>query len=241
MSSPAPDTQQEVNVAIDRSAFVRLARRPTFTPTDCPNFIRYRDERWYHWYARVIAPLLAVTGGGPMFVGAPIEVLSGDYPFETWMVVRYPTHRRMLAMIVNPYYTFVCNPLRERGTAVLELAFTEPQHADKELARQREVLGLHLAPAEQDPVPELSRLAGARGLRVVYASRSRYDFDFITRPRPVDPSPLTWPVTVALAGPTEELRAFVADPEVSAILRAQKRAAAVRYRRKGTKEMLGLS
>ena len=42
---------------IDKAALRRLYAAPTFSPTDCPNYITYRDYEQYRWYARVLAPL----------------------------------------------------------------------------------------------------------------------------------------------------------------------------------------
>ena len=68
---------------------------------------------------------------------------------------------------------------------------------------------------------------------------SRYDFDFIRNPAPADPSPLTYPVTVALAGSSEAvLEAFARQHDLAKLLEAQQRAAVVLYERAGKYDYL---
>ncbi len=64
-------------MAIDPKTFIRLMKKPGYSQTDCPNFIAYRNLNTYRWYARVIAPLLIITGGGPLFVGNRKKKLFG--------------------------------------------------------------------------------------------------------------------------------------------------------------------
>lgn len=225
---------------IDKAALRRLYAAPTFSPTDCPNYITYRDYEQYRWYARVLAPLLIATGGGPLFVGHRVAVLHGESPCETWMIVRYPTHRGMLRMILNPYYFFVANRFREKGTAKLELAFTAPRDPKSGLQRSPFALGLHVRAPDADRFFAAVRaLAGGAGLDVVYESESRLSFDFIRDPRPFDPNPLTYPITLAIGAKSEEpLRAFAADPALRALLESQGKASAQLYARADKYEYL---
>jgi uncharacterized protein (DUF1330 family) len=225
---------------IDWNALRRLRSAPTFSPTDCPNFITYRDYEQYRWYARVLTPLLLATGGGPLFVGKRMATLLGDSPGETWMVVRYPSHRGMLRMIFNPYYLLVANRFRAKGTARIELAFTQPRSNDRALAKQPMVLGVHVETDDASGFFEqLRQYAVSSGLRVVYESEHRLNLDFIRRPRRADPVPLTYPTTAALAGDnTAALEQFAGRADVKELLDAQRRACVQLYEGAGKFELL---
>lgn len=224
----------------DARAFKRVYSAPIFAPTDCPNYLTYADFAQYQWYARLLAPVLLATGGGPLYVGNRLETLRGESPCETWMVVRYKNHRRMLAMIANPYYAWV-NRFRERGTARLELGFTEPRDPRSGLETHRFVLGVHVATRDpNDLFARLQALAAAASLPVVYESELRLGFEFVVAPRPCDPNPLTYPVTAALgAAAPEPLRAFATGDALAKLLdSATERACVQLYRRGGTRDYL---
>lgn len=224
----------------DARAFRRVYAAPTFAPTDCPNYLTYADFSQYQWYARLLAPVLLATGGGPLFVGNRVATLCGESPCETWMVVRYKNHRRMLAMIANPYYAWV-NRFRERGTARLELGFTEPRDPASGLEKHRFVLGLHVATRDpNDFFASLRALAAAAALPVVYESELRLGFEFVVAPRPCDPNSLTYPITAALgASAPEPLSAFAARDDLAKLLdSATERACVQLYRRGGTRDYL---
>ena len=210
-----------------------MLKKPGFKPTDCLNFIAYKNLNAYRWYARLLAPLLLATGGGPLFTGNKKEVLWGDFDFDTWMVVRYPSHQGMLKMVANPYYLLVCNPFRKRAVANFELAFTQPHDPESGLHRNAQVLALHANPTNPDTfLAGIRKRAEQAGLRAVYESESRYDFDFITNPAPADTSKLTYPVTIALAADTEPaVRDFARQADVVAILSEQIAACMVLYDR----------
>lgn len=219
--------------------FLRVFREPTFRPTDCPNFLTYADEAQYRWYARLLAPLLVATGGGPHFIGNHVETLSGSKPCDTWMVVRYRSHRHMMGMIASPYYLFV-NRFRERGTARLELAFTQPSDPESPLRSARHVLVVHA----DGIVPErlfasLRSLPRPPGVEVVYESVSRLDFSFLRNPRACDPNPLTYPLTFAFGASDEaSLRAFAAAPALLQAIARAPRAALALYRRGSVRQYL---
>lgn len=212
----------------------------TFNPTDCPNFITYRDFRQYQWYVRSVAPLLLLTRGGPIFVGHRSATLFGESPGETWMVVRYPNHRAMLRMVSNPYYLLVANRLREKGTARLELAFTQPRNPESKPGGHPVLLGLHADTADANGFFEAARqCAEDAGASVVYESEARLGFDFIRHPRPVDPNPLTYPTTVAVAGDNAAaLRKLAESDAVRTLLGAQTKACAQLYERADKYELL---
>src|SRR5512135_1035948 len=111
--------------AIDWNELRRVFLRPTWTPTDCPNFLVYEDKNEYRKYALGITPLLALGGARVRWMGERLETLRGDSPCDTLMIVRYKSHRAMMAMILLPYYQII-NRYRIRGTRRLQLSFTEP-------------------------------------------------------------------------------------------------------------------
>ncbi|MFN7954964.1 MAG: hypothetical protein U0610_24775 [bacterium] len=226
----------------DTAAFRRVYAAPTFSPTDCPNFLTYADLAQYRWYARLLAPVLLATGGGPLFVGHRVATWRDQSPCETWMLVRYRNHRRMLAMIANPYYAFV-NRFRERGTARLELAFTEPRDPKSGVETHRRVLAAHVCAADPTAFFDAIRNASGRaGLPVVYESVVRLDFEFVVDPRPNDPNRLTYPVTAAVGGSDEAtLRAFAESANLAAALDRCERACVQLYRRGSTRELLGFA
>lgn len=231
-----------MKTTINRARLRALMAQPPFSPTDCPNFITYKDYGHYCWYARVLLPLLLVTRGGPLFVGHRKATLLGESPGETWMVVRYPSHRRMLLMVMNPYYALVANRFRERGTARLELGFTRPLDPHSGLQRHSLVLGIHVRPADAGAFfTALRALVEKAGLVTAYESELRLSLDFIENPRPNDPNPLTYPVTVAVAGATETaLRAFAADAALAGLLKAQPAACVQLYERAGPYDYIRL-
>lgn len=224
----------------DRKALGRLMRAPTFSPTDCPNFITYKDFNQYRWYVRSVAPLLVVTRGGPIFVGHRTSTLFGESPGEAWMVVRYPNHRAMIRMVSNPYYLLVANRFREKGTARLEIAFTQPRTPASKMATHPVVLGLHVDTRDADGFfGAAAQCAEDAGVAVVYESDLRLNFDFIRRPRSVDPNPLTYPTTVALAGDSAAaLRDLARSDAVQTLLGAQTKACAQLYQRAGRWDLL---
>lgn len=217
---------------IDRAALSRLLDAPTFSPTDCPNFLSYASFEQYRWYARLLTPLLLATRGGPLFIGHRVATLRGHSPGETWMLVRYPDHRAMLKMIANPYYAFV-NHFRERGTAHLELAFTEPRDPQSGIERQRWVLGVHARTGSPSELfAGVRTIAERRGLAVVYESEQRLTLDFLVRPRANDPNPLTYPITTAIGCGTEgPLRDLAEAGDLTALLDDTEDACVQLYRR----------
>lgn len=226
--------------AIDWKELRRVFMLPAWTPTDCPNFLAYADKREYRKYALGIMPLLAAGGARVRWYGDRVETLRGDSPCETLMIVRYRSHRAMMAMILLPYYQYI-NKFRIRGTRTLQLSFTEPVAPAESLGREPFVLGVHADAAEPGVLlRRVQAAAEAHGLALSYASADRQGFTFIRRPRPNDPNPLQYPLTILLGAADEaKLRALAADPALTAALDAARSACVQLYRRASPRDILG--
>jgi hypothetical protein len=187
---------------------------------------------------------MSFTGGRVVFMGKRVGTLYGEPTGDVWMVVRYPSHRAFLRMISNPWYLLVCNRFRERGTARLELAFTQPRDPASPLHRQRWALGVHAHVGDEDGgngrfFDALASIATDAGLEVVYASELRADLDLVRHPRPVDPNRLTHPTTAAIGGGARAaLRGLAESAPLRALLDRQRKACAQLYRRGGRLELV---
>jgi uncharacterized protein (DUF1330 family) len=227
---------------IDKKALSQLMKEDVFSPTDCPNFITYKNYNSYRWYARLVAPLLKLAGGRPVFAGRRLETISGESPCETWMIVRYPSHRAMLRMVMNPYYMLI-NRFRERGVARMELAFTQPLRDDRELSRQPFVCCLHVRTSDAERFFEAAHAhADEAGLSMVYGSTVQLEFNFIKRKPANGPNPLTYPVTAAVGGADiEALTEFARQDRLRGWLEAETAAHCVQlYERMDPRSMLRL-
>lgn len=217
----------------------RVLMRPGWTPTDCPNFLVYEDPAEYRKYALGILPLLVLGGARVRWYGDRIEALRGDSPCETLMIVRYKSHRAMIAMILLPYYQ-VINRYRMRGTRALQLSFTEPVWEPETLGGERYALGVHFNSAQPSLVlRRLDEAAARHHLRISYASADRQGFSFLERPRRNDPNPLQYPNTALIAGQSEALLRTLAEdaPFLAAVAAAQASCVQL-YERKASRDIL---
>jgi uncharacterized protein (DUF1330 family) len=186
---------------LDPGAVLELARDDLPRPLDVLNLIELRDERSYARYGLAVAPALFAVGGRLRWMGRLVRPLLGDPFAERLMVVRYPSHRRFLAMTVNPYYALI-NRLRERGVENFEASFTEPYEEPGRLADH----GVLLV-AQFGPDTELAGLCGLvepQAGPLVYAAREVASIDVLRGSRPTDPHPLSHP-QIACFGASEEL------------------------------------
>jgi hypothetical protein len=106
------------------------------------------------------------------------------------MVVRYPSHRRFLAMTLNPYYLAI-NRFRERGVASFEASFTYPHDEPGALRAQRWLLVAHYD--EPTTLAALREVVEPQAGPLVYAARQVATVGFLRGRRPTDPNPLTYP------------------------------------------------
>lgn len=210
---------------LDPRKVLELSRAELPAPLDVLNLIDLRDERSYARYALAVAPAMAATGARLQWMGRHERTILGEPQAERLMVVRYPSHRRFLAMTLNPYY-FAINGFRERGVRRFEAAFTEPYLRHRPLAGERWLVFAHFsAPTALSEIRQaLEPVLGPP----VYAARQVASASFLRGHRPTDPNPLT----------LEQIVAFAADPEVELEPPAVEHAAIHLYARSSPRALL---
>jgi uncharacterized protein (DUF1330 family) len=177
---------------IQPSAVIGLARRDLPRPVDVINLISTSNFERYRWYAvLVMAPLMAV-GAKVLWMGRIERSIAGEPQAEKLLIVRYPSHRRFLAMTLNPYYLAI-NRLREAGVSRFEASFTKASHEDPGLARRTLLAGVHInSPADGDALAAVSGLVEGAGGELVYATRAVASLGILDPPEVTDPNPLTY-------------------------------------------------
>jgi uncharacterized protein (DUF1330 family) len=169
----------------------RLARREVPRPVDVINLIRVERFSRYRWYGLLVAPLLVLAGGRVRWMGERRASLLGEPQADKLLVVRYPSHRRFLAMTLNPYYLAI-NRLREAGVSSFEASFAHASSSQPDLHRRDLIVVAHFNSRDGadalTPVREvLEPIAG----ELVYAARETAAIDLLSPPRATDPNPLT--------------------------------------------------
>lgn len=230
-----------------RPALVRAAARGGIDgPVDVLNLITTDQRRFaaYRWYGLLVAPAMRLAGGRPVWMSAHERALLGDPVADKLLVVRYPSHRRFLAMVLNPYYIAI-NELRERGVTRFEASFTRTS-ADAGIGEHRRLLVVHFRSRPGEDA--LAAITATVGATLVYASRAVRSIVLLDPPAPTDPNPLSLPQTAcfaldggtpdvsALAGLADEVSAQVyrrehpaayLPPAVRAVLRRETKVAAI--------------
>jgi uncharacterized protein (DUF1330 family) len=175
---------------LDLTALARVARRDLPLPVDVVNLIRADEERFesYRWYGLLVMPVMRLAGGGVRWAGRHERSIHGEPQADKLLVVRYPSHRRFLAMTLNPYYLAI-NLLRERGIEAFEASFMHASH-EHELSRRRLMLAAHFGNGHGLEVVR-ETLEGA-GAELVYAAHQTSPIPFASDRRPTDPNPLTY-------------------------------------------------
>jgi uncharacterized protein (DUF1330 family) len=162
-------------------------RRDLPGPLDVINLISTARFDRYRWYGLLVLPIMSAVGGRVMWMARFERSLSGPQQADKLLIVRYPSHRRFLAMTLNPYYLAI-NRLREAGVRRFEASFTHASHVDEGLARRKELLGVHFtSPAGGDA---LAAVVEAAGGELVYATRAVAGLTFLDPPAPTDPQPM---------------------------------------------------
>ena len=119
--------------------------------------------------------------------------IAGEQQADKLLIVRYPSHRRFLAMTLNPYYLAI-NRLREAGVRRFEASFTHASHSERRpgtaaLAGRACTSTRHAGEDALDCGRELATpLAG----ELVYATRASATLGFLDPPADTDPNPLTF-------------------------------------------------
>lgn len=180
---------------LDLTALAHVARKDLPLPVDVVNLIRADEERFesYRWYGLLVMPVMRLAGGGVRWAGRHERSIHGEPQADKLLVVRYPSHRRFLAMTLNPYYLAI-NLLRERGIDAFEASFMHASH-EHELSRRRLMLAAHFGTRTGDDRGGLEvvkeTLEGA-GAELVYAAHETAPIPFASHRRPTDPNPLTY-------------------------------------------------
>lgn len=169
-----------------------LARREIPGPVDVINLITPASFDRYRWYGLLVYPAMAAVGARVLWMGKLEDEIAGARQAEKLLVVRYPSHRRFLAMTLNPYY-FAINLLREAGVRRFEASFTHATHTDPGLSRHRRLIGVHFnSPASAPALAPIVECFGQAGYGLAYATRVTASLGILDPPRPTDPNPLTF-------------------------------------------------
>lgn len=189
-----------------------LMSLPSAEPMYVPNIINYADFKYYRWYSLTILPILKLAGGHVEWAGHPIEMIHGSAQCQSLLVVRYPSHRHFIRMIVNPYYAAI-NKLREKGVAKFEGAFSEGVSGHgRELKGKPKLLVLHFNADEPKTAFEQAEAMLKKSGAEPLLSLSQYlALDLMPRPKPTDPNPLTYKQNMffAVGEVSDELRASI--------------------------------
>jgi uncharacterized protein (DUF1330 family) len=164
-----------------------LYRRKLPRPLVVLNLIDYRDREQYRWYGLFVVPAIYGVGGAVHWAGEWEASLLGERQGEALLLVQYPSQRRFLLMVTNPYYALI-NRFRENADAWFEASFTEARGDAALLRRQRLLLAAHC-----DDDAQAARVAGllnAAGAEKVYAVRETAAFEIFREYRDSDPHPL---------------------------------------------------
>lgn len=168
---------------------VRLARSDVPSPVDVLNVIRADERRFgaYRWYGLLVAPAMIAVGGSIRWMSVHERSYLGEPEADKLFVVRYPSHRRFLAMTLNPYYLAI-NRLREAGVESFQASFMHASRPGGRLrAHERLLVAQFNSRAGEDG---LDAIASALPGDLVYAARESARLDFLRDPQPTDPRPL---------------------------------------------------
>lgn len=168
--------------------WLEMYRRELPQPVEVLNLIDYGDREQFLWYGLFVAPTIYGVGGGVQWAGEWEASLLGERQAEALLLVRYPSHRRFLLMVTNPYYALI-NLFRQNGEARFEASFTQPQGDAQDLRRQRNLLVAHCNDEKQ--AAQVEQLLAKAGAEKVYAVHEVAAFDFFREYSPSDPNPLS--------------------------------------------------
>jgi hypothetical protein len=173
---------------------LEVARRDLPGPVDVINLIHPDEARFgrYRWYGLLVFPALLTVGARVRWMGRFERALAGEPQAEKLLIVRYPSHRRFLAMVLNPYYLLI-NRLREAGVRRFEASFTHASHTADDLARRRTLIGAHFTSrAGDDALGEVRRILEPVAGELVYATRAVCSLNVLDPVIDTDPHPMTY-------------------------------------------------
>ncbi len=170
---------------------VSLARARSASPVYVLNLLHYRNFSAYRWYGLFVYPMIRFTGGMPVWVGKHAESIHGQQRFGNLLIVRYPSHRRFLAMVFNPYYALI-NELREAGVDSFEAAFSAARGRSKpEHIEARYLIGVHGNPASRRDLDRLCAELRGAGLEPALELQEYAPLPPTDPVQPTDPKPYT--------------------------------------------------
>jgi uncharacterized protein (DUF1330 family) len=170
-----------------------LARQELPGPLDVINLISTRASfESYRWYGLLVMPVMTLVGGRLLWMGKHAESVAGRHQADKLLVVRYPSHRRFLAMTLNPYYLAI-NRLREAGVRRFEASFTHASLPGDGLIRRRRLIAVHFnSPSGTDALEAVREIVEPVAGELVYATRAVASLGILEPPAPTDPNPLTF-------------------------------------------------
>lgn len=184
---------------LDLRRAVALFRAPTAHPTDVLNVIRYRDFEWYRWYATFVLPMVYAQGGRAHWGGHRRVTYLGEPLCDSFLIMRYRSHRSWMTMVGNPYYLAI-NGLRERGVETFEASFCRITLPDRPLSEVHEAIGVHWNPRTTDEDDAPLRVATETSdTPWVYGSAEYSPISMFHRYGPKDPNPLSRKRSVLIA------------------------------------------
>ncbi|MGH8454015.1 MAG: hypothetical protein ACRES4_03040 [Nevskiales bacterium] len=167
--------------------WLEMYRRELPQPVEVLNLIDYGDREQFLWYGLFVVPTIYGLGGGVQWSGEWQASLLGERQAEALLLVRYPSHRRFMLMVTNPYYALI-NLFRQNGEAHFEASFTQPEGDPQVLRRERQLLVAHCDDEAQ--ATSIKQLLAKAGAEKVYAVHEVAAFDFFREYSPSDPNPL---------------------------------------------------
>ena len=225
---------------LDTGAVKRLYREEVPSPVDVLNLIHFKDREAYSWYGVLVAPALRLVGGRVGWIGEHIASLRGESRAEELLVVRYPNHRRFLAMAMSPYYLAVANPVRVRAVQQFEASFTYSGEDFRDLRKSEWVLVVHFNASDHDAALRgiQESLEGAGG-KLVYVSRETSPIVLTKKPTRSGTNPLVFKSTAMFRFESEAAcRSGVSSNVVDGVLRACDDASLQLYHRRKPAELL---
>lgn len=179
-----------------------VARRDLPGPVDVINLIHTERFDRYRWYALFVFPAMLAVGARVEWMGRLERAINGPAQADKLLVVRYPSHRRFLAMVLNPYYLMI-NRLREAGVERFEASFTHASVSAPDLLRRKVLVGAHFR-GDDDTLARVREILEPVAGELVYATSAVASLNVLDPVVDTDPHPLTYD-RLALFAPAEDV------------------------------------
>jgi hypothetical protein len=166
-------------------------RRDLPEPLYVPNLLTFDSESHYRWYGRLAYPLLKLVGGDLKWSGTHSVSYTGPTQCEEFLLVEYPTHRRLLLLRFNPLYP-LANYFRETAVEYFEAGFTYSDQHPLSLWEHEHLLIVHATGEDDaDVSKEVRELFAETTATFAYDTRQVAPFEFHPGPEAgSDPHPL---------------------------------------------------